>query len=87
MSLLSMCLGWLHLPHMDVHVSHCRPVVDGPFMIVPTTRPCESSGAKCPTSGIRICTATELKPIRSETARRDPAFARLPPPGSRSRRA
>lgn len=72
MSLLSMCLSWLNLPNMDQQMSHCHPVTDGPVMIVPTTRPRASSGGKCTTSWIRNCTATELKPICSEMARRDP---------------
>lgn len=44
-----------------------------PLMIVPTTLPRDSSGARCAASGIRICTATELKPISSEIARNPPA--------------
>jgi hypothetical protein len=40
-----------------------------PPMIPPTTRPRDSSGAKCAASGIRICTDTELNPTNNEISR------------------
>ncbi|MNR46352.1 hypothetical protein D3C85_1653050 [compost metagenome] len=40
-----------------------------PPMIPPTTRPRDSSGARCAASGIRICTDTELKPTSSEISK------------------
>ena len=38
-------------------------------MMLPTTRPRDSAGARCAASGIRICTETELKPISSDTSK------------------
>lgn len=43
-----------------------------PLMIVPTTRPRDSLGARCAASGISNCTATELKPTISDTTRNTP---------------
>ncbi len=40
-----------------------------PPMMLPTTRPRDSAGARCAASGIRICTDTELKPISNDTSR------------------
>lgn len=71
MSLLSMCLSWLHLPNIDQPMSHCHPMTDRPVMIAATTSPRASSDRKCTTSWIRNCTAIELKPIGSDMSRRD----------------
>jgi hypothetical protein len=44
-----------------------------PLDSMPTTRPRVASGARCAASGIRICTATEPKPITAAQVRKTPA--------------